>query len=86
MARVIAKATRVSEDLGWACRRVEGLRPRSAATLWKAIVRPVLEYAAEIWAGDISASSAAKAEAVMAKCRLVENASLQAKSLPGQLF
>ena len=62
--RVIAKATRVSEDLEWACRRDVGLRSRSAVTLWKAIVRPILEYAAEIWAGDIPASFAARMEAV----------------------
>jgi len=64
MNSVIAKARRVSEDLEWACRRDAGLRPRSAATLWKALVRPVLEYAAEIWAGDLSASICARAEAV----------------------
>ena len=51
--RVIATATRVSEDLEWACRRDRGLRSRSAVTLWKAIVRPMLEYTAELWAGDI---------------------------------
>jgi hypothetical protein len=62
--RAIAKAKRVSADLEWACRRDGGLRPRSAATLWKAIVRPVLEYTAEIWAGDISGPLAARAEAV----------------------
>jgi hypothetical protein len=39
--RAIAKATRVSEDLEWACRRAGGLRPRAAAALWKAIARPV---------------------------------------------
>ena len=64
MNSVIAKARRASEDLGWAYRRDTGLRPRSAATLWKALVRPVLEYAAEIWAGDLSASICARAEAV----------------------
>ena len=41
-ARVTAKAVRVTEDLEWACRRSGGLRPRAAAALWKAIVRPVL--------------------------------------------
>ena len=62
--RAIAKAKRVSGDLEWACRRDAGLRPRSAVTLWKAIVRPGLEYTAEIWAGDIPKNLAARAEAV----------------------
>jgi hypothetical protein len=62
--RTIAKAQRVSEDLAWIFRRDTGLLPRSAATLWKAIVRPVLEYAAELWAGDISKELTKRAEAV----------------------
>lgn len=87
--RVIAKATRVSEDLEWACRRDKGLRSRSAVTLWKAIVRPVLEYAAEIWAGDIPAAVAARAEAVqtnfaravlgLAGCQSISNDVLRAE-------
>lgn len=62
--RTIAKAKRVSEDLAWIFRRDNGLLPRSAATLWKAIVRPVLEYAAELWAGDINKELTKRAEAV----------------------
>jgi predicted secreted protein len=62
--RTIGKAERVSRDLAWIFRRDNGLLPRSAATLWKAIVRPVLEYAAELWAGDISKEHTKKAEAV----------------------
>jgi len=62
--RNIAKAERVSEDLAWIFRRDSGLLPRSAATLWKAIVRPVLEYAAELWAGDINKELTKRAEAV----------------------
>ena len=54
----------MSEDLEWACRRAGGLRPRAAAALWKAIARPVLEYSAEIWAGDLPAPTVARAEAV----------------------
>ena len=44
MARAIAKATRVSQDLQWACRRAGGLRPRAAAALWKSVVRPILFF------------------------------------------
>ena len=61
--RTIAKAERVSEDLAWIVRRDNGLLTRPA-TLWKAIVRPVLEYAAELWAGDISKELTKRAEAV----------------------
>jgi hypothetical protein len=64
ITRAIIKATRVTEDLEWACRRAGGLRPRAAAALWKAIVRPILEYAAEIWAGDIGTAEARAAEKV----------------------
>jgi hypothetical protein len=87
--RALAKATRVTESLQWACRRVEGLRPRAAAALWKAIVRPVLEYSAELWAGDISTSSAARAEAVQTNfarvmlglvgCQSISNDALRAE-------
>ena len=54
--RVAAKAKARSQDLLWMCRRDKGLRPRSAATLWKATVRPILEYAAELWAGEVPRS------------------------------
>ena len=64
LKQVIAKASSTSEELSWLCRREKGLRPRSAAALWKAIVRPTLEYAAELWAGDISTSRASQAESV----------------------
>ena len=62
--KVLAKATRISQDLSHLCHRDAGLRPRSVATLWKAIVRPVLEYAAEIWAGDLPTDLANRAESL----------------------
>ena len=62
--RTTAKARRVSQDLTWFCRRETGLLPRSAVVLWKAIVRPILEYAAELWAGDISKELTTSAEAI----------------------
>ena len=62
--RLIKKAGNRSRDLLWICRKDKGIRPRSAATLWKSIVRPVLEYAAELWSGDIPKSLADKAEQV----------------------
>ena len=54
VARLIGKAKKRSRDLMWVCRKDEGLRPRSAMTLWKAMVRPIMEYAAELWAGEVS--------------------------------
>ena len=62
--RIIATAIRTSSDLAWMCRQDTGLLPRSAATLWKAIVRPILEYSAELWAGDISKKLTKRAESV----------------------
>ena len=89
LERAISKSRRVSEDLEWACRRAGGLRPRAAAALWKAVVRPILEYAAEIWAGDIPASTAARAEMVQTNfarsmlgligCQSISNDALRAE-------
>ena len=64
VTRAITKAKSLSEDLSWICRREGGLRPRSAATLWKAIARPVIEYAAELWSGEIPTTLVDQAEAV----------------------
>ena len=64
ITRVTAKAARISQDLSHLCRRDAGLRPRSVATLWKAIVRPILEYASEIWAGDLPTDLVKNAEMV----------------------
>jgi hypothetical protein len=64
LERVLAKAKRVSDDLAWRCGQESGLLPRTAAALWRAIVRPTLEYAAELWAGDISINLINRAEAI----------------------
>lgn len=53
MRRILDKARYRSNELLWMCRRDSGIRPRSAMTLWKSLVRPILEYACEIWAGEI---------------------------------
>jgi hypothetical protein len=71
--RAISKAKNISDDLAWVCRHDTGLLPRTAATLWKAIVRPVLEYLAELWAGDINSELTKRAESVQtnfARCIL----------------
>ena len=59
---MIAGARKKSRDLLWLCK--QGLRPRSAATMWKAMVRPILEYAAELWAGEISKKNCKAAEKI----------------------
>jgi hypothetical protein len=64
LTRITIEATHLSESLSWMCRRDSGLRPRSASTLWQAIVRPVLEYGSEIWAGDVPKSVEKSAERV----------------------
>ena len=64
LKRNILEANHLSESLSWLCRRETGLRARSASTLWQAIVRPVLEYASEIWAGSIPAGIVDDAERI----------------------
>ena len=60
----IAKAQRRSADLLWVCRGDKGMRPRTAVTLWQALVRPLLEYAAELWGGAITKDQEQRAEFV----------------------
>ena len=45
----------VVDDLLWVCRHDRGMRPRTALTLWQALVRPIMEYASEIWCGQVPA-------------------------------
>ena len=63
----IARAKRRSNDLLYMCRYDKGMRPRTALTLWQSLVRPILEYAAEIWSGQIPKYLTQKAEAVQMK-------------------
>jgi hypothetical protein len=44
-----------------------GMKPRTAVTLWQSLVRPILEYASEIWSGQIPKYLEQKAEAVQLK-------------------
>lgn len=60
----IAKAIHRSADLLWICRHDAGIRPRTAVTLWNSLVRPLLEYASEVWSGLIGKEVARKAERV----------------------
>jgi hypothetical protein len=62
---LIARAKKKSADLAWMCRAGRGMRPRTAMALWNAIVRPVLEYGAEIWCGLIGTTVTDEAEAVL---------------------
>jgi hypothetical protein len=60
----IGKARRRSADLLWVCRADRGMRPRTAITLWQSMVRPLLEYASELWAGQVPAGLTKEAESV----------------------
>ena len=60
----INKARRRSADLLWVCRSDRGMRSRTAVTLWQAMVRPLLEYASELWYGQVPEHLAKKAESV----------------------
>ena len=64
---VIKRAEQRSDDLLWMCHYDRGMRPRTAITLWQSLVRPVLEYASEIWSGQISQSLVDAAEAVQTR-------------------
>ncbi len=63
----IARANRRSNDLMYMCRYDRGMRPRTALTLWQSLVRPILEYASEVWSGQIPRYLTQKAEAVQLK-------------------
>jgi hypothetical protein len=70
--KIIAKATWISNDLAWLVRRDSGMRARSACTLWRALVRPKLEYAAELWGGDLTQAQAREMEKIQTDfCRTV---------------
>jgi hypothetical protein len=60
----IAKAKRRSADILWICRADRGMRPRTAITLWQSLVRPLLEYASELWSGNMTLAQVSEAEAV----------------------
>lgn len=60
----INKAKRRSADLLWICRQDKGIRPRTAATLWNSLVRPLLEYAADLWGGTVTKAQEQSAELV----------------------
>ena len=62
--KVMAAAERRTRDLLWICRYDNGMRPRTAVSLWQAMVRPMLEYASEVWAGQVSTKMMADAEAL----------------------
>ena len=61
-SRAIQKAQHATNLLLYICRHDKGMLPRAARSYWLAKVRPVLEYAAEIWAGDLPQELVLKAE------------------------
>ena len=62
--RAITQAKRRSVDLLWVCKADRGMRPRTAVTLWQSLVRPLLEYASELWGGQTTQAQVLEAEAV----------------------
>jgi hypothetical protein len=64
MDSLIKKARASASYLLWSCKYGNGLRPRSAITLWQAIVRPMLEYGSEIFSVHVSQSWVNKVERV----------------------
>ena len=64
LKRFHTKASAAGNLITWVSRGKAGLRPGSALQLWFANGRPLLEYACEIWEGDISQEWSDKLEAV----------------------
>ena len=50
--RIVKKASNVANQILWKGGGVGGLKPATYVHLWNAQVRPILEYAAELWAED----------------------------------
>ena len=63
-SKAIQKAQHASNLLIYICRHDKGMLPRAARSYWLAKVRPILEYAAEIWAGDLPQILVSKAEKI----------------------
>ena len=64
VAKAIEKAKRRSADLLWVCRADKGIRSRTAVVLWQSIVRPLLEYASELWSGQVTSTEMKDIESV----------------------
>ena len=61
---VFKKANYTNRQLLYICKYDNGMAPRPARTFWMARVRPLLEYAAEIWYGEISQEIIKQAESI----------------------
>ena len=64
LERIWSKAKRMSNLILWVSRGKDGLRPRTAIHLWNTLVRPIVEYACELWEGDVSKKWVDKLEAL----------------------
>jgi hypothetical protein len=64
MRGAIADSEKASAALLRVLRLDRGMRPRTAITLWKSLVRPKLEYACEVWNGQVPANLIKDAESV----------------------
>jgi hypothetical protein len=63
----ITKAKHRSNDLLWIFGGDKGMRARTAITLWQSLVRPQLEYASEVWAGQVTQEQTLRVEQVQMK-------------------
>ena len=61
---MIKKAKYMNRQLLFSCKYDNGLAPRPAKTFWMTKIRPKLEYASEIWYGEISQELIRQAEQI----------------------
>ena len=79
LARIVVKARSCTSLLIFQGGGTNGVRPRTMAHQWQAICRPLLEYACEIWDGEISKVWERKLETVQTR---FGRAVLAQKSMP----
>ena len=64
LGRLLTRAKLALSALMYQCGGSDGLRPHTAIAHWKNSVRPVCEYACELWEGEISATWVTKLETI----------------------
>jgi hypothetical protein len=68
LLRLHGKAQRALAALLYQCGGSNGLRPCTAVAHWKSSVRPVCEYACELWEGEVSDTWVKKLETIQCRC------------------
>ena len=64
ITKMLKKARYATAQILHQCRNDKGMQPRPARSYWMATVRPMLEYAAEIWAEEIPRDLVKQAEKI----------------------